>query len=152
MQLLLENASQRCEAGLPHKFEAGTPAIVEIVSMGKAIEYLRKIGSDRILEHENLLADQAIRELSSIPKLKIYSPRQSKKCGIVSFAVDGIHGDEIARRLDARGIAIRVGHHCAMPLHSKLGVSVTCRASFYLYNSLEEVDRFVTAVVDAVKS
>jgi cysteine desulfurase/selenocysteine lyase len=138
------------EAGLPHKFEAGTPAIVEIISLKSAIEYLTTIGSERILEHENLLADRAIEGLSSIPGIRIFSPPLAKKCGIVSFAIDGIHGEQIARLLDARGIAIRVGHHCAMPLHSKFGVSVTCRASFYIYNSIGEVDRLIAAVKDSV--
>ena len=137
-------------AGLPHKFEAGTPAIVEIVSLKTAIEYLSKIGSKRILEHENALADRAIRGLSAIPGMKIFTPPQAKKCGIVSFAMNGIHGEQIARLLDARGIAIRVGHHCAMPLHSKLGVPVTCRASFYLYNTVDEVDRLIDAVRDSI--
>jgi cysteine desulfurase/selenocysteine lyase len=139
------------EAGLPHKFEAGTPAIVEIISMKSAIEYLSRIGAERILEHENLLADRAIEGLSSIPGMHIFSPPHAKKCGIVSFAIDGIHGEQIARLLDARGIAIRVGHHCAMPLHTKLGVPVTCRASFYVYNSIDEVDRLIASVKDAVQ-
>ena len=138
-------------ADLPHKFEAGTPAIAEIISMKPAVEYLEAIGHERLMEHERLLADQAARGLSRIDGLRIFSPALDKKSGVVSFALEGIHGEEIARVLDGRGVAIRVGHHCAMPLHSRLGVSVTCRASFYLYNTPNEVSRLVDSVEHAVK-
>lgn len=138
-------------ADLPHKFEAGTPAIAEIISMKPAVEYLESIGHDRLMEHERLLADQAIQGLSKIEGIRIFSPALDRKSGVVSFAVDGIHGEEIARVLDGRGVAIRVGHHCAMPLHSRLGVSVTCRASFYLYNTPSEVSRLVESVEHAVR-
>ena len=138
-------------ADLPHKFEAGTPAIAEIISMKPAIEYLEAIGHDRLMEHERLLAGQAMEGLSKIDGVRLFSPPLESKSGLISFSVDGIHGEEIARVLDGRGIAIRVGHHCAMPLHSRLGVSVTCRASFYLYNTPDEVSRFVESVSHAVK-
>ena len=138
-------------AGLPHKFEAGTPAIAEIISMKPAIEYLEALGHERLMEHERLLADQAMQGLLKIDGLRVFSPALELKSGVVSFAVDGIHGEEIARVLDGRGVAIRVGHHCAMPLHSRLGVSVTCRASFYLYNTPSEVSRLVESVEHAVK-
>ena len=138
-------------AELPHKFEAGTPAIAEIISMKPAIEYLEALGHERLMEHERLLADQATQGLLKIDGLRIFSPALELKSGVVSFAVDGIHGEEIARVLDGRGVAIRVGHHCAMPLHSRLGVSVTCRASFYLYNTPSEVSRLVESVEHAVK-
>ena len=138
-------------ADLPHKFEAGTPAIAEIISLKPAIEYLESIGHDRLMEHERLLADQAMHGLIKVDGLRVFSPAIELKSGVVSFAVDGVHGEEIARVLDGRGVAIRVGHHCAMPLHSRLGVSVTCRASFYLYNTPDEVSRFVESVEHAVK-
>ena len=138
-------------AELPHKFEAGTPAIAEIISMKPAIEYLEALGHERLMEHERLLADQATQGLLKIDGLRIFSPALELKSGVVSFAVDGIHGEEIARVLDGRGVAIRVGHHCAMPLHSRLGVSVTCRASFYLYNTPSEISRLVESVEHAVK-
>ena len=138
-------------ADLPHKFEAGTPAIAEIISMKPAIEYLESIGHDRLMEHERLLADQAMHGLIKVDGLRVFSPALELKSGVVSFAVDGVHGEEIARVLDGRGVAIRVGHHCAMPLHSRLGVSVTCRASFYLYNTPDEVSRLVESVEHAVK-
>ena len=136
-------------ADLPHKFEAGSPAIAEIISMKPAVEYLETIGKERLMEHERTLVAKAEEGLRGIPGVRIYSPALEQKSGILSFSVDGIHGEEIARVLDGRGIAIRVGHHCAMPLHTRLGVSVTCRASFYLYNTLEEVDRFVQSVQHA---
>jgi cysteine desulfurase/selenocysteine lyase len=119
--------------------------------MKPAIEYMEAIGHSRLMEHERLLADQAVKGLLEIDGVRVFSPALDLKSGVVSFAVDGIHGEEIARVLDGRGIAIRVGHHCAMPLHTRLGVSVTCRASFYLYNTLAEVSRFVDAVAHAVK-
>ncbi len=138
-------------ADLPHKFEAGTPAIAEIISLKPAIEYLESIGHQRLMEHERLLAGQAMQGLLNIDGLRLFSPALEGKSGVVSFSVDGIHGEEIARVLDGRGVAIRVGHHCAMPLHSRLGVSVTCRASFYLYNTPDEVNRLVDSVTHAVK-
>lgn len=136
-------------ADLPHKFEAGTPAIAEIISMKPAVEYLEAIGHMRLMEHERALVARAEEGLRAIQGVRIYSPALAFKSGVLSFSIDGIHGEEIAKVLDGRGIAIRVGHHCAMPLHSRLGVSVTCRASFYLYNTLDEVDRFVQSVEHA---
>ncbi len=138
-------------ADLPHKFEAGTPAIAEIISMKPAIEYLESIGHERLMEHERMLAGQAMAGLNKIDGLRLFSPPLELKSGVVAFTVEGIHGEEITRVLDGRGSAIRVGHHCAMPLHSRLGVSVTCRASFYLYNTPDEVSRFVESVGHAVK-
>jgi cysteine desulfurase/selenocysteine lyase len=137
-------------ANLPHKFEAGTPPIAEIVSLAPAIDYLDSIGHENLIQHERMLVGRAAEGLKEIEGMKIYSPSLDQKCGVLSFSVEGIHGEEIARLLDSRGIAIRVGHHCAMPLHSRLGVSVTCRASFYLYNTLGEVTRFTESVSHAV--
>lgn len=137
-------------AGLPHKFEAGTPPIAEIVSLKPAIEYLEQIGGDALRNHEKLLADAAIEGLRKIPGVDIYSPSSGERAGIVSFNLAGVHGDSVARLLDSRGIAIRVGHHCAMPLHQRLGLAVSCRASFYLYNTMDEVNRLVSAIGDAV--
>lgn len=137
-------------AGLPHKFEAGTPPITEIVSFKPAIEYLEQIGGHALRSHEMLLADAAIAGLRQIPGVDVYSPKSGARAGIVSFNLVGVHGDSVARLLDSRGIAIRVGHHCAMPLHQRLGLAVSCRASFYLYNTLDEAERLVSAVGDAV--
>jgi cysteine desulfurase/selenocysteine lyase len=137
-------------AGLPHKFEAGTPPIAEIVSLKPAIEYLEQIGGDALRNHEKLLADAAIEGLRKVLGVEIYSPSSGERAGIVSFNLAGVHGDSVARLLDSRGIAIRVGHHCAMPLHQRLGLAVSCRASFYLYNTMDEVNRLVSAIGDAV--
>ncbi len=139
------------QAGLPHRFEAGTPPIAEIISLKPAIEYLERVGASSIQEHEGVLRDRAIAGLRELEGIEIYSPSGGPKCGIVSFNVEGLHGDTIARVLDARGIAIRVGHHCAMPLHQRLGLPVSCRASFYLYNTHEEADRLVAGVAAAIK-
>jgi cysteine desulfurase/selenocysteine lyase len=140
------------EADLPHKFEAGTPPIVEIVSFKPAIEYLMRIGHENMIEHERRLAKVAEDGIRSLGGLSLFGPALEHRCGIVSFAIDGIHADDIAKVLDSRGIAVRTGHHCAMPLHEKLGVSTSCRASFYLYNTVEEANRFVEAVVHAVRT
>ncbi len=136
-------------AGIPHRFEAGTAPIVEAIAMHEAVSYLESIGGEAILEHEQSLVTAAHARLDKLDRIKIFGPSPDKKTGIVTFNVDGLHPDEVGRRLDAEGIAVRVGHHCAMPLHQKLGVSATCRASFYLYNNLEEVDRFCE-VVEAI--
>ncbi len=137
-------------ANLPHRFEAGTAPIAEAIAMAPAIEYLTRVGSSAILAHERVLAQRAIDGLSSIPKLRILGPAMERKTGIVSFVVDGMHSDQIGQYLNAAGIAIRVGHHCAMPLHARFGLGVSCRASFYFYNTLEEVDAFVHGVRRAV--
>lgn len=139
------------EAGLPHKFEAGTPPIAEIVSLTPAIEYLQQFGAERLLEHERELSQLAINGLRAIGGVKVYAGDVNNRAGIVTFTCDGVHGEEIAKLLDARGIAIRVGHHCAMPLHAKLGINSSCRASFYLYNTRDEVKQFVEGVEHALR-
>jgi cysteine desulfurase / selenocysteine lyase len=139
-------------ADLPHKFEAGTPPIVEIISLKPAIEYLTRIGKQRLLEHERNLVQAAEEGMRRISGLRIFGPEFSKRSGIISFSIDGIHADEISKVLDCRGIAVRTGHHCAMPLHKRFGVSTTCRASFYLYNTLDEVARLIEAVEFAART
>jgi cysteine desulfurase/selenocysteine lyase len=139
------------EAGLPHKFEAGTPPIAEIISLNPATEYLRQFGAERLLEHERDLSQLAIDGLRTISGVKVYAGDVKNRAGIVTFTCDGVHGEEIAKLLDARGIAIRVGHHCAMPLHAKLGINSSCRASFYLYNTRDEAMRFVEGVEHALR-
>jgi cysteine desulfurase / selenocysteine lyase len=136
-------------AGIPHRFEAGTAPIVEAIAMHEAVSYLESIGGEAILEHEQSLVAATHARLEKLTRIKIFGPSPDKKTGIFTFNIDGLHPDEAGRRLDAEGIAVRVGHHCAMPLHQKLGVSATCRASFYLYNNLEEVDRFCK-VIEAI--
>ncbi len=139
-------------ADLPHKFEAGTPPIVEIISLKPAIEYLTRIGKQRLLEHERLLVQAAEKGMQQVPGLRIFGPPVEIRSGIISFSIDGIHADEISKVLDSKGIAVRTGHHCAMPLHKRLGVSTTCRASFYLYNTLDEVARLIEAVEFAART
>jgi cysteine desulfurase/selenocysteine lyase len=138
-------------ADLPHRFEAGTAPIVEAIAMKPAVEYLERIGSHRILSHERDLTQRAIDGLVKIPGLRILGPDIQAKTGVLSFVVDRIHPDQIGQYLNAVGIAIRVGHHCAMPLHERFGLPASARASFYLYNTVEEVDSFVDAVARSVR-
>ncbi|HVX14979.1 MAG TPA: cysteine desulfurase [Pirellulales bacterium] len=126
-------------ADLPARFEAGTPPIVPAIGLGAAIDYLMGIGLVRIHEHIHRLTALAHDVLQSIPGVRIFGPPPESKAGIVSFTVDGIHAHDVAQLLDLQGIAVRAGHHCAMPLHKRLGVAATTRASFYLYNTPEEV-------------
>ena len=137
------------QADLPHRFEAGTAAIVEAIAMKPALEYLLRVGSDQILTHEQNLTRRAIEGLQTIKNLRIFGATEvnsGEKTGIVSFVIPGIHADQIGQYLNASGVAIRVGHHCAMPLHARFGLGVSARASFYFYNTEQEVDAFVTAV------
>jgi cysteine desulfurase/selenocysteine lyase len=136
-------------ADLPHRFEAGTGPIVEAIALKPALEYLMRVGSDAILAHERQLAQRAIDGLSSVSGLRILGPSIQSKTGIVSFVIPGVHSDQIGQYLNAAGVAIRVGHHCAMPLHERFSVGVSARASFYFYNTQAEVDAFVTATLRA---
>jgi len=126
---------------LPNKFEAGTPPIVPAIGLATAIDYLNAVGMEAIHRHERQLIIRAHEVLGRVAGVRIYGPAPEHKAGIVSFALDRIHAHDVAQLLDRHGIAVRAGHHCAMPLHERLGVSATARASFYLYNTLEEVDR-----------
>ena len=132
----------------PHKFEAGTPAIVEAVGLGAALNYMMQVGRDKIAAHEAELAAYAQAKLSALPWLKIYGTAPGKGA-IVSFTVDGLHPHDISTIVDRSGVAIRAGHHCAQPLMERLGVSATCRASFAMYNTLEEVDALVASLTKA---
>lgn len=135
---------------LPSKFEAGTPPIAEAVGLAAAIDYLTEIGMPQIAVHERELAIKLHAALETIGDLQIYGPSPDKKAGIVSFNLNGIHAQDVGSLLDAKGVAIRVGHHCTMPLHHHLGASATCRASLYLYNTAEELDRFVEALTQVI--
>lgn len=127
---------------LPARFEAGTPPITETIGLAAAIDYLQSIGVEAIGEHERKLATRAYTRLATIEGLRIPGPDPQHTCGIISFVVEGVSAQDISVLLDLQGIAIRAGHHCTMPLHNHLGISASCRASFYLYNTLDEVDRF----------
>jgi cysteine desulfurase/selenocysteine lyase len=136
---------------LPAKFEAGTPPIVEAIGLAAAIDYLTAIGLDSISHHETTLATAAINALQSIDGLTVLGPPADRRAGLVSFVVHGVSPQDIAVLLDQAGIAIRAGHHCAMPLHDHLGHRASSRASFYLYNTLEEIDSFAAALTKVVK-
>ncbi|MBC2109292.1 cysteine desulfurase [Listeria innocua] len=133
---------------LPWKFEAGTPIIGGAIALGAAIDYLAEVGLANIHAHEQELASYAIEEMSKIEGITIYGPKDaSKRCGLVTFNLEGAHPHDIATILDEDGIAIRAGHHCAQPLMKWLDVSSTARASFYIYNTKEEID----ALIDGLK-
>ena len=131
---------------LPYKFEAGTPAIAEAVGLGAAIDYLAEIGMGAIEEHEKEMIAYALERLEEIPGVRIFGPSAEQKGGVAAFSMAGIHPHDISQILDRDGIAIRAGHHCAMPLHEKFNLPATARASFYLYNSQEEIDRLIMAI------
>ncbi len=130
---------------LPWRFEPGTPPIAEAVGLTAAIEYLEKLGMDRVREHEQALATQTVELLAAIPGVHVYGPRRGR-AAVVSFAVDGWHPHDVAAALDVEAIAVRAGHHCAQPLMRWCGVVGTTRASFSVYNSSEEVALLAHAV------
>jgi cysteine desulfurase/selenocysteine lyase len=131
---------------LPHKFEAGTPAIAEAVGLGAAVDYLKSVGMDRIAHHEHAIVSYALDRLSEVPGVTVFGPTADQKGGVVSFMMKGVHPHDISQILDSDGIAIRAGHHCAMPLHEKFGLPATARASFYLYTTPDEIDRLATSL------
>jgi cysteine desulfurase/selenocysteine lyase len=134
---------------LPYKFEAGTPAIAEAVGLGAAVDYLSALGMDRIQAHERTVTAYALDRLSEVPGLTLYGPDLEHRNGLATFTLKDIHAHDIAQLLDEEGVAVRAGHHCAMPLHKILGVPATARASFYLYNTTEDVDVLVEAIYNA---
>jgi cysteine desulfurase/selenocysteine lyase len=137
-------------AGLPHKFEAGTPAIGEAIALGAAVDYLTAIGMDKIHAYEQELINYLMDALDHIPDIKIYGPRHDR-AGLVAFTIShGIHANDLSAMLDQDGIAIRSGHHCTQPLHRFLGISGTARASVYFYNTKAEIDTFVASLKDAI--
>ena len=139
-------------AAPPKRFEAGVPNMAQAVGLGAAIDYLQDVGMDRIAAHEHELTQRAIDGLSEISGLSIVGPKEMKlRGGAISFTVEGIHPHDLGQVLDDQGIAVRTGHHCAWPLMQALQVQATTRASLYLYNTAEEVDQLISAVVDAKK-
>jgi cysteine desulfurase / selenocysteine lyase len=133
---------------LPHKFEAGTPAIAEAIGLGAAVDFLLDVGMEVIAAHEHALIEYALERLEEIPGVWVFGPSAEKKGGVAAFTLEGVHPHDIAEILDKHGVAVRAGHHCAMPLHEKFGLPATARASFYLYNTFEEVDQLVEAIYD----
>ncbi len=133
---------------LPWKFEAGTPIIAGAIGLGAAIDFLEDIGLDEIEAYEHKLAAYAMEQMSTIDGISIYGPKDpSKRAGLVTFNISDVHPHDVATVLDAEGIAVRAGHHCAQPLMKWLKVSATARASFYLYNTEEEIDKLVAGLV-----
>jgi cysteine desulfurase/selenocysteine lyase len=128
---------------LPHKFEAGTPAIAEGVGFGAAVDYLTNIGMDAVFTHEKQLIEYAMARLGEVPGIWVFGPSAQHKGGVASFTFDGVHPHDISQVVDRLGVAIRAGHHCAMPLHEKFDIPATARASFYLYNNRPDIDRLI---------
>jgi cysteine desulfurase / selenocysteine lyase len=132
----------------PHRFEAGTPAIVEAIGLGAALDYMGTIGARSIADHEQALLDHAMERLSKINSLRIFG--QAKHKGpIISFTMEGAHAHDVATVIDRQGVAVRAGTHCTQPLLQRFGVTATCRASFAMYNTHEEVDKLADALISA---
>jgi cysteine desulfurase/selenocysteine lyase len=128
---------------LPYKFEAGTPAIAEAVGLGAAVDYLTCVGLPAIHAHERAIVAYALDRLEEVPGVKVYGPPAERRGGVAAFSLDGVHPHDVAQVLDREGVAVRAGHHCAMPLHDRFDLPATTRASFYLYNTIGEVDRLI---------
>lgn len=131
---------------IPYKFEAGTPAIAEAIGFGAAVDYLNKVGMEEIHAHVKRIACYAYARLSEIQGLRILGPSANERGGVIAFELENIHPHDVAQILDSEGVAVRAGHHCAMPLHQKLNVQASTRASFYLYNTIEDVDVLVKGI------
>ena len=129
----------------PHRFESGTPAIVEAVGLGAALDYMMALGAENIAAHEAALRDYAMQRLGEMNSIRIFG-KAKEKGAIVAFEMKGAHAHDVATVIDRSGVAVRAGTHCAMPLLARYGVTSTCRASFGLYNTLEEVDKLVEAL------
>ena len=134
---------------LPWKFEAGTQAIAEVIGLGAAIDYLSALGMENVSAHEREITDYAYEALSEIEGLTMYGPPPSRRAGVISFSLEGIHPHDLATIADRDQVCLRAGHHCAMPLMMRLGVSATARASFYVYTQKDEVDRLAGSIREA---
>jgi cysteine desulfurase/selenocysteine lyase len=139
---------------LPHKFEAGTPAIGEAIALGAAVDYLTSIGMDKIHAYEEELTAYLFEQLRGIPDIKVYGPQPTAdgkgRAALASFTVPGLDSSDVSTMIDQEGVAIRSGHHCTQPLHRILGVAGTARASLYFYNTREEIDAFIKALKDTI--
>jgi cysteine desulfurase/selenocysteine lyase len=127
---------------LPYKFEAGTPDIAGAIGLGVALEYLEGLGLDRVAAHEHALLVHGTERLSSLPGLRLVGTAR-EKASVLSFLVDGVHAHDVGSILDREGIAVRTGHHCAMPVMTRFGIAATARASLGLYNRVEDIDALV---------
>jgi cysteine desulfurase/selenocysteine lyase len=136
----------------PQRFEAGTQRVSQAIALASAVNYLTAVGMDRIADHEAALGQIMVRGLAAIPGVTVLGPAPGvPRVGLASFDVLGVHSHDIGQFLDDRGIAVRVGHHCAQPLHRRLGVTSTTRASAYLYTTEDEVAEFLDAVAAATE-
>jgi cysteine desulfurase / selenocysteine lyase len=131
----------------PERFEAGTPNVAGVIGLGAACDYLDNVGREAIAAHDDQLIRYAMEQLSTLPGIRIIGPRPGQpRSGLVSFAFDGVHAHDVVTFANEDGIALRGGHHCNQPLMRKLGLASTTRASFYLYNTADEVDRLVASL------
>jgi len=137
-------------AELPMKFEAGTPNIADLIAFTPALEYLTNIGMENIRQHEIDITTYGLEELKKLDHIRVFGPDNPlDRGGVISFVDDKIHPHDLAQYLDSKGVAVRAGHHCAQPLVKLLGVPSTARASFYIYNTQDEVDKLVEALKEA---
>jgi cysteine desulfurase/selenocysteine lyase len=133
---------------VPYKFEAGTPAIVEAIGLGVAIDYLTELGMDNVREHERYLFEHAWATLGAIPGVRRLGPDDADQhAGVISFLLDGIHPHDVATVFDSEGVAVRAGHHCAQPVMLRYDIPATTRASFYVYNDLDDIEALGKAVI-----
>ena len=128
---------------VPYKFEAGTPAIAEAIGLGAAVDFLTGLGMPAVHAHEAAITEYALERLSEVPGLKVYGPPAAERGGVASFSMAEAHPHDVAQVLDSYGVAVRAGHHCAMPIHEKFGLPATTRASFYVYTTRQEIDRLI---------
>ena len=146
------NMERSTWADVPAKFEAGTPNIADAVGFGAAIDYLSALGMDEVRRHEIEITDYALRRLADVPGVSIFGPMDAHlRGGVVSFELEGVHPHDVGQVLDTKGVAIRTGHHCAQPVMAALNVPATARASFYLYNTMSEVDTLASALESTSK-
>ncbi|MEM2548993.1 MAG: cysteine desulfurase, partial [Nitrososphaerota archaeon] len=138
---------------VPWKFEAGTPSVADAIGLAEAVKYLNKIGMDNVRKHELELTSYAYQSLVKLPKIRLLGPiNKNDRTGLISFTLADIHPHDLAEFLDKKyGIAIRAGHHCAMPIHTKFGLIASARISFYIYNTIEEIDVLVNGLRDALR-
>jgi cysteine desulfurase/selenocysteine lyase len=146
-EVSFNSKTRRCSItwnDLPWKFEAGTPHIAGAVGLMEAVEYLKRLGMENVMAHEKMLTEHAMKRMHECKKVRIYGPKKSSlKCGIIPFSVDDLSSHDVALFLDNYGIMVRSGFHCAQPLHEVFKLKSSARASFYVYNVREEIDRFV---------
>jgi len=136
---------------IPNRFDAGTPPIVPAIGLAAAIEYLQTTGPENIHRYEQVLTKHAFEMLVRRDGVRILGPAPSLRGGMVSFVVEGVQANDLAMTLDEQGVAVRAGHHCAMPLHARLGASASTRASFYFYNTPEEIEKLGEALQKALR-